>query len=155
MSKHAAQRIELTDAERALVLDAIAEQMKAANADVLRAGEAAARAALRHVAAVAVVLAPRATHAVLALADPYESPYYRVDTLRDESAMHDPTGDGEPVWEYRWSGASELTTLLGLVSIHRDHAAPLAAAGLSLEEAREAIGFLPDDGFLIRLADFR
>lgn len=144
-----------SDTHRALVLDAISEQMKAANDAVLRAGEAASRAALRHVAAVAAVLAPTATHAVFALADPYESPYYRVDTLRDENALHDPTGDGEPLWEYRWSGASELTTLLGLVSIHRDHAAPLATAGLSLDEAREAIGFLPDDGFLIRLADFR
>lgn len=142
-----------SDADQALVLGAIREQMERAIEGTRQAIENEVRAGLRHVAAVAAVLAPSATHVVFAMGDWHDNPVYMPFLLIDAGAPPSDMIDTQVVWSVEWHPveANEIRGLLRLVQIGEGYAEPLAVVALSPAEGREVIrgAYLSGDGPLV------
>lgn len=112
-------KVVYSDADRALVLGAVREQMERAIEGTRQAIENEVRAGLRHVAAVAAVLAPSATHVVFAMDADYVNPVYTPSLLINADAPEDPAVDTHVAWSVEWHthGANEIRGLLRLVAV--------------------------------------
>lgn len=143
-------RVVLSDAHRAVLLGVARGEMERAIEGTRQAIENEVRAGLRHVAAVAAVLAPTATHVVFAMGDEYDNPVYTPYLLINADAPPNDMIDTQVVWSVEWHhvGANEIRGLLRLVAVGAAFDDPMIEVALDDAEGDAVMrgAYLSGDG---------